>query len=219
MWPFKRNSVGKPVRDPFPEWPGKAVYSKISQLHENDAELRVWLPETCFMALKAVAAETELSLSNFVREFLVVFLYGELTLRRMRAERSGIYYMPPPPPLTDEERDAEFKSRPMFSRARTIETVPGLGKNMFPIKAFVPAKLKDDCQKAAEISKMPLSNLVREALIAHLLGHRILLARYSEWCATELKAAADWESGKTEPEIIYANEPVPEGNTVVNDYY
>lgn len=219
MWPFKRKPDGeRPADDLFPVWPAKEVYSEIGQLHENDAELRVWLPEICFVALKALAAETTLSLSDFVREFLIIFLYGELTLRRMRAENSGIYYIPPPPPLNAAERNADSMTRPMFSRARKIETVPGLGKNMFPIKAFVPTKLKNDCQKAAEISKMPLSNMLREALIAHLLGHRILLERFGAWSAAELKAASDWESGKTEPEVINANEPVPEGNTAVTDY-
>lgn len=218
MWSYKRKPIEKKLADNlFPDWPTKEVYSEISQLHENDAELRVWLPETCFIALKAVAEESDLSLSDFAREFLVVFLYGELTLRRMHAEKAGIYYMPPPPPLTDEERDEYFMSMPRFSRARKIETVPGLGKNMSPMKVFVPAKLKHDCEKAAVISKTPLSRLVREALIARLLGHRILLARYGEWSAAELNAAADWESGRTEPEVIYANEPVPEGNTVVID--
>ena len=219
MWPFKGKPVEKPARDPFPEWPTKEVYREIGQLNENDAELRLWLPETCFMALKAVAEESALSLSDFVREFLIIFLYGELTLRRMRADNLGIFYKSPPPPLTAEECDADPMTRPKFSRARKIETVPGLGKKLSPVKVFVPAKLKHDCEKAAVISKTPLSKLIREALIAQLLGHRILLARYGEWSATELKAATDWESGKTEPEIIYANEPVPEGNTVVNDYY
>ena len=114
---------------------------------------------------------------------------------------------------------ADSVPMPLFSRARKIETVPGLGKNMSPIKVFLPTQLKRDCENAAKLSKMPMSRLVREALIAQLLGHRILLERYGEWSASELKAAADWESGKTAPEMVNDYDPVPEGSSVVNGYY
>ena len=94
MWPFNRASKDnreKSRKNAFPEWPDAAIFEPISKLDDDDAVLRVWLPEVCFLAVKAAAEESDTTLSEYVREFFVVYLYGALTLRRMRQEKSGIY--------------------------------------------------------------------------------------------------------------------------------
>ena len=212
MWPFqsKKDPEDTKARDNnFPDWPEPEIFAPISKLNENAAELRFFLPELCFQALKAMADERKTWISGYVREFFVVFLYGELTLRRMRKENSGIYYVPPP-----VERDG-YDSGIRFSRRHRTETVPGLGKNICPVKIFIPQRLKDDFQKAADISNMPLSTMVREALIAHFLGNRILLERYGSWTAGQQRIGEAWEMGELESVYFDEDESIPVENVLV----
>ena len=219
MWPFNRESKGnrdKSRKNAFPEWPDATVFEPISKLELVDAVLRVWLPETCFLAVKAAAEESDITLSEYVREFFVVYLYGALTLRRMRQEKSGIYYAAPPIDYAASTGDfAGMPRGPMYSRTPQTETVPGLGKNIVPLKVFLPGRLKEDFQRAADIAKKPLSTMVRESLIAHFLGNRVLLERYGEWMATDTSAGEVWESGRVESEYIDDDDPIPEGSREV----
>lgn len=212
MWPFKgkERPDNEKIRDvDFPNWPAPDVFETICKLHGNDAELRFLLPELCFHALKATAEKNETWVSEYVREFFVAYLYGELTLRRMRAERSGIYYVPPPEVPVGSDSDIRY------SRRHRTETVPGLGKNIRPVKVFLPQRLKDDFQKAADLSNKPLSTMVRESLIAHFLGNRVLLERYGNWIEANFRAGEAWEKGHIKPEYVDEGEPIPAGNIVV----
>lgn len=212
MWSFKgkeKPDSEKAQAVDFPDWPAPGVFETICKLHENDAELRFFLPEVCFHALQATAKLNKTWVSEYVREFFVAYLYGELTLRRMRAERSGIYYRPPPE--VPEGSDSGIR----FSRRHRTETVPGLGKNIRPVKVFLPQRMKDDFQRAAELSNKPLSTMVREALIAHLLGNRILLERYGNWTDNEYRTAEAWEKGDIESEYIDAEESIPAESAIV----
>ena len=211
MWPFK--STQQPEETDarivkFPDWPTAEIFAPISKINENAAELRFFLPELCFKALKAMADERDTWVSGYVREFFIVFLYGELTLRRMRVENSGIFYVPP-------SKEFDLESQAVQSRRGTTETVPGLGKNICPVKIFLPQRLKDDFQKAADISDKPLSLMVREALIAHLLGNRVLLERYGKWTEAEQRTGEAWETGRIESEYFYEEEPIPTDSAIV----
>lgn len=55
--------------------------------------------------------------------------------------------------------------------------VPELGKNIAPIKVWIPARMKADLQLLADHAEIPLSQFVREIVISRLLGHGTLPAR------------------------------------------
>ncbi len=65
----------------------------IQELNKDDAELRVWLPEICKQAWDETVAVHLTTGSRYLRELLVVYLYGEHELLRMRKNGTGIYYI------------------------------------------------------------------------------------------------------------------------------
>jgi hypothetical protein len=160
----------------------------LSELHHNDAELRLWLPEPLRIALHQTAQETGCRESQYLREFLVVYLYGVHELLQMRTHKTGLYFLPPPEPY-----DTEIQ----FSRQALSEVIPGLGKNIIPCKLRLPSKLKQDLQQLADKNGMPLGRFAREILVQHFLGHTVWPGTFHD--QTEQKIADDWVNGMLNP--------------------
>lgn len=174
---------------------------EILELHENVAELRFWLPELCKQALDETVEYNQTTRARYLRELFVAYLYGEHELLRMRSKKSGLYYEPPPPPpSTDHSLGVRY------SRVASKEVVPGLGKNIIPIKLFLPEKVKNDLQALADKATISLSTFVREILISHLLGHTLWQERLRSWTPEEEEIGNNWERGITEPVYVYADE-------------
>jgi hypothetical protein len=97
----------------------------------------------------------------------------------------------------------------MFSRsARTpppgkvrIDTywVPELGKNVSPIKIWVPSRLRNDLEVLAAHADIKLSQYVREIVISRLLGHGALPKRPQMLEAAPLPSVEDWCEGREVP--------------------
>ena len=102
----------------------------IHDLHLNKAELRVWLPIPAKRAMDECLDNLDVTAAKYLREFLVVYLYGGHELLRMKAEKTGLYFVPPPVP------DSGIR----FSRGSSDECVPGMGKNIVPLKLHLPKK-------------------------------------------------------------------------------
>ena len=132
----------------------------IADLHDNDAELRLWLPEPLRMALNQTAKELITSESQYLRELLTIYLYGVHEILRMRANKTGLYFVPPPLPDNDIR----------FSRAAMSDVIPGLGKNIIACKLRLPSKIKNDLQFLANQRGVPLGRFVREILVQHFLA-------------------------------------------------
>ena len=118
----------------------------------------------------------------------------------MKLNKTGLYYVPPPVEPSGVDDDI---SRVMFSRMSTTEAIPGLGKNMFPIKIFIPERIKSDLQACADKAEIPLSTFVREILVSNILGHTLWPERVRGWSQEEEIIATDWEEGRLEPEVFY----------------
>jgi len=172
---------------------------EILELHENVAELRFWLPELCKQALDETVEYNQTTRVRYLRELFVAYLYGEHELLRMRSKKSGLYYEPPPPPPADHLQDI------LYSRVAAKEVVPGLGKNIVPIKLFLPEKVKYDLQALTDKATIPLSTFVREILISHLLGHILWQERLRSWTPEEEEIGFKWESGLIEPVLVFDN--------------
>ena len=176
MWFFNSKQKGKRTLD-------KELYSppsltlivehyEISELHENDAVLRFWLPEEGKQALDQVVRCNHTTGARYLRELFVVYLYGEHELQRMREHSSGLYYKPPPAePMKTQEESAYPDIKYSIRRIPTILVVPELGKSIIPIKLYFPQKVKDGLQSVADKADVPLSSFIREILISHLFGH------------------------------------------------
>ncbi|OAI09361.1 hypothetical protein A1359_02255 [Methylomonas lenta] len=160
----------------------------ISELHHNDAELRLWLPEPLRIALHQTVQETGCQESQYLREFLVVYLYGVHELLQMRTHKTGLYFVPPPKSYHTDIR---------FSRVALSEVIPGLGKNIIPCKLRLPSKLKADLQDLADKNGIPLGRFIREILVQHFLGHTVWPGKLDD--RTEQEVADDWVNGLLEP--------------------
>ena len=75
MWPFERKKAK--------ECDSNLLMAELradrglDDLTNNDAELRVWLPEARKQGLQEVAGLHIMTSSKYLREFFVVYLYGE----------------------------------------------------------------------------------------------------------------------------------------------
>jgi hypothetical protein len=165
----------------------------INDLAENDAELRLWLPVPLKSGMDECTAEMGITAAKYLREFLVVYLYGAHELLRMQFEKTGLYYAPPPAPPS---------RRVLFSRAYSVDYIPGLGKNIAPIKLHLHKKMKADLESLATASGVPLGQFVRELLVSHFLGHTVWPERKQSWTADQQKIADDWEARKIEEHSV-----------------
>jgi hypothetical protein len=155
-------------------------------LHNTSSELRVWLPEPLKVAMQEVTERAEITVSGYIRQFLVVYLYGSHELLCMQENATGIYHPPPPPPPPPSSNQGGIR----FSRARMVDYVPGLGKNIVPLKLYLHEKMKADLQALADKAGIPLSQFMREVLVSHFLGHTVWPER--KWQATpEQQALAE----------------------------
>lgn len=149
--------------------------------------------------LKETAGVYGWTVSNCLREFFVGYLYGEHERISMYKNDTGLHYVEP---IENTINRRDSTDEPMFSRGPTIETIPGLGKNIFPIKIFLPERIKDDLQLCADKVSIPLSTFVREIMVSHLLGHTLWLGRLRTWTDSEEQTATDWEEGNLESEVV-----------------
>lgn len=169
------------------------VKRNLNDLHVNDAVLRIWLPEPVKRAMDECINALNLSVAVYLREFLVVYLYGAQELQRMKTESTGLYFVPQPletPDTTPESSSGLGEI--MFSRASDSESIPGFGKNIVPIKLFLNEKIKADLKVLADKSGMPLGRFAREILVSHFMGHSVWPERNLLWTPEQQKMADTW---------------------------
>jgi len=175
----------------------------IDNLFDNKAVLRLWLPVPLKVAMNQSLAEMGVTGAKYLREFFVVYLYGAHELLRMKAEKTGLYFVPPPAP----------DSGVRYSCAAQIDCIPGLGKNIVAIKIKIPQKVKDDLELLANRADIPLGQFTRELLVSHFLGHTVWPERIAVWAQNEEKNATDWENGIAEDETILQADWLKEKDT------
>jgi hypothetical protein len=176
----------------------------LHDLHLNDAELRLWLPVPVKHAINECLAEMNVNAAKYIREYFVVYLYGAHELLRMKADNTGLYFAEEPKPVIEKPNQANEISQPAeisenvinFSSNDAVESIPGLGKNIVPIKIFINAKIKADLEALAVMAKFPSGSFVRELLVSHFLGHTVWAERNPAWTAAQQKEADDWVEGK-----------------------
>jgi hypothetical protein len=160
----------------------------LGALDTQELALKIWLPEAVAQMLKWVADYEGVSQSGWVREHLLVYVYGHVAAlaRRIRAERAEHH-------------------RPMFARksvdrqaGRWIYKVPQLGKNTVAFKVWISQQLRDDLDVLATHAGVGLSPFVREAIIGELWGRGSLPER-PQILGVPSSAADAWERGEAVP--------------------
>ncbi len=164
---------------PAPRRPRPVTFEQITHGFEDfrdfqhhNAPLKFWLPEPAERALGQFCTMADQSLSEWLRQFFVVYAYGLLALSNLyercpsffQEGRSLLYSVALPPEPPGKKRVATY-------------WVPELGKNIAPVKVWIPARMKADLQLLADHAELPLSQFAREIVISRLLGHGALPAR------------------------------------------
>lgn len=141
----------------------------FSDLSKHDVAFKFWIPESVEQALDEMSDRVELSNSEFLRQFLAIHCYGLYAFLAMQDSN---------PRMFRDSRDGIKFSRSAPSGKR-IDTywVAELGKNVAPIKIWIPSRLRRDLEILAKHVGLTPSNYVREIVISRLLGHGMLPKR------------------------------------------
>lgn len=83
------------------------------------------------------------------------------------------------------------KKQPKGKKRIDTYWVPELGKNVAPMKVWIPKCMKADLQTLGEHAGLTLCNYVREILISRLLGHGMLPQRTTMLKASPTPATDD----------------------------
>lgn len=126
---------------------------------------KVWLPEPLDDRLKDLAERCSDNRSESIRNALFKHVYGSYCFEQMRNQHEGYFWEPP--------KINSKLSEVMFSRSGA--TPYDLGKNIVNVRVWLPPKLRDDLALLASNVGKTWSFYVREALIFHFMGQRLLL--------------------------------------------
>ena len=139
-------------------------------LNVQDEQLRIWLPDPAKIALMEICERINLSITAYLTELFATYLYGVHEVMRMRDQQTGLY----------DTRDLQFLEADPFEGGQPEddgpefdEPVPEMGKNIFALKIFLPAKLKLGLQQRADKAKAPLGKFARAMICAHLFGRDV----------------------------------------------
>ena len=194
MWWFlKKESADTPAIDASTSPRVRSEEQLLAQVPDlfaasHEVAIKIWLPALVAHALKSVTDYEGVSQSSWVRERLFGYLYGQAALlaRRIRADRAGF-------------------EMPVFSRipvdrsaGRWVYKVPQLGKNTVAFKVWISQQMRDDLAILAKHAGVGLSQFVREAIVADLLGRGSLPER-PEIMGLPTAAAVAWERDEAVP--------------------
>jgi hypothetical protein len=177
MWSFFRNrnavTEAQKIRQ-RPKSLGQLIadMGDYADLASHDVALKFWLPEPAKDALDESCLLSGQSVSGYLRQFLVIHCYGLFPYQIMAeampnfcSKEDSIMYSIPTPQV------------PKGKKPIDTYWVADLGKNIAPIKIWVPSRLKQDLGSLANHVGLTPSNYLREIVISRLLGHGTLPKR------------------------------------------
>jgi hypothetical protein len=140
-------------------------------LHVQDEQLRLWLPDPAKIALMEICERLNMSITAYLTELFATYLFGVHEVMRMRDHQTGLYDTHDFELINaDASRigGADDDDQPAFD-----EPLPEMGKNIFALKIFLPAKLKSGLQLRADKAQAPLGRFARAMICAHLFGRDV----------------------------------------------
>jgi hypothetical protein len=139
-------------------------------LNFQDEQLRIWLPDPAKIALIEICERLNMSITAYLTELFATYLYGVHEVMRMRDQQTGLY----------DTDDLQFLDADPFEGGHIEEDGPAfdepepeMGKNIFALKIFLPAKLKGGLQHRADRANAPLGKFTRAMICAHLFGRDV----------------------------------------------
>lgn len=132
----------------------------------HTSPVKVWLPEPLDDRLQELAEHEGANRSKLIRDALFQHVYGSYRFAQMRNQKDGFFWDPPP-------KGQALKDEVRFSRSGTAPY--NLGKNIVNVRAWLPPKLRDDLALLAANAGRTWSHYVREVLVFHFMGHRLLI--------------------------------------------
>ena len=131
---------------------------------------------------------------EYLRQFLIVHCYGVYAFNAMLLEKPYLF------------KDAQNilylelnQSKPPGKKRENTYWVIELGKNISPVKVWIPKRLRDDIQILADHVGIKLSQYLREIVISRLLGNGTLPMRPEMIIPNPPKSADAWCEGIEEP--------------------
>jgi len=166
-------------------------------LVNHDIAMKFWLPEPALEALREMCAINGDSVSETLRQFFAHHCYGIYAFQLMNKKVPGLFKDPGPPMFSLNDAPVVVQkpgspSQPPAKKRIDTYWVPELGKNVMPIKVWVPTRLRKDLQVLADHVELNLSQYAREIVISRLLGHGTLPYRAEMLHTVPLPAAQDW---------------------------
>jgi len=139
-------------------------------LNIQDDQLRLWLPDPAKIALMEICERLNMSITAYLTELFATYLFGVHEVMRMRDHQTGLYDTGDLMFSGEEtsEYSDDVNDGPSFD-----EPVPEMGKNIFALKIFLPAKLKSGLQQRADKANTPLGRFARAMICAHLFGRDV----------------------------------------------
>ena len=141
-----------------------------SGLNVQDEQLRIWLPDPAKTALMEVCNRLGMSITAYLTELFATYLYGVHEVMRMRDHQKGLYDADELQFLSADQLESEEleDDGPAFD-----EPAPEMGKNIYSLKIFLPAKMKSGLQQRADKAQAPLGKFARAMICAHLFGRDV----------------------------------------------
>ena len=194
MWPFfsknKTSDTTPPVRRVMKLQQLIQKMGDVSDLQNNDIAFKFWLPMPVFESLQEICELDAVSQSVFFRNYLYNHCYGLYVIKQLLADYPSLF--------KDHDYWYSIAQEPTPPGKKKSWTywVPELGKNIVPIKIWIPQRLRDDLQTLADHAEVKVSQYVREIIISRLLGHGMVPLRPEMfkaistpdadlWCSTE----------------------------------
>jgi hypothetical protein len=155
-----------------------------SKLNEQDSQLRVWLPDPAKQALVELCELNQMSMTAYLTEFFVSYLYGLHELMRMRANNYGLY-----------EPKEERRYSAMSPGSPPPE--PDLGKNIFALKIWVPEQIKSGIEGLGKRVGLTLGEFSRAMICSHLFGSEYAADILASIVAADEYKARIWELSRS----------------------
>lgn len=206
MWPFfRRKQEGKQAVS-YPAAPGpRPRPMKFAQLLEgmgdfrdlrtHDKALKFWLPEPAYEALEDLCARNGDSVSEALRQFFAAHCYGIYAYQLMIEAVPDLFKEP------SGMASIRFSRKGPGEVRNPTYWVPELGKNVEPVKVWIPARMANELQMLAEHVGIKRSQYMREIVISRLLGHGTVPMRPEMLKAEPLQSAEKWCEGGDDEEM------------------
>lgn len=152
---------------------GLIPHRDYAGLNVQDEQLRIWLPDPAKTALMEVCNRLGMSITAYLTELFATYLYGVHEVMRMRDNQKGLYSADGLQFLNADQIESEESEEIEDDGPAFDEPVPEIGKNIFALKIFLPAKMKLGLQQRADKAQASLGKFARAMICAHLFGRDV----------------------------------------------